>query len=621
MWVEAYYDVGAAEHANRITTLGWSGLRPISLSVYGDPHDPRYAAVLVHRPGPPHWQPVHLVDAAGFEEFMRGLEPDGFVPALISVTGTPGNESFAAVVEQGVEGPVEIHHGLINGTDQEDAAFRCKDRIARERGLILRSATIYGDGEEVRYAGVWHPNPGVTKWSTSHLDSLTSHQKEFDAHTQLPGHRLAGYRPAFATLSNAHLYCSSYRDDVVGDWEARHNMTARQFKDERARLEKQKLFPICLQGGGSGSSARFAAIFAGQDVAERRIWRTTGSFPPALAGLDRTMRDFMTTCGVRAAQLVVAKNGAIRMSRAYTWAELTYHKTLPTDVFLLASCSKMFVPAAVQALYDTDQLTPATKVYPLLGFSGPLDPRSDEITVEQLVEHKGGYDQKNGKADFTYRMRWIAQDLDLNAPVTKLDIARYMYGRKLDFAPGSGPGVYSNYGYLLLAAVVEKVAGQDFLSYLKAAVLDSEGIGPVVVSPTRAAERPSWQAIAEDRELGPSPFDVTSTAQIPEVYGGDQQIKEVAVGSAGLACSAEAMVEFIHRHAVQGIGDRSPGNGRAGSTPGASTFASSRGDDIDWALVVNTREWPDKGAFYNRLVGGNSVAGSIDDQLNRSALP
>ena len=45
-------------------------------------------------------------------------------------------------------------------------------------------------------------------------------------------------------------------------------------------------------------------------------------------------------------------------------------------------------------------------------------------------------------------MRKIALDLSLGHPVTKLDVARYMYARMLDFDPGTN-NKYSNFGYLL----------------------------------------------------------------------------------------------------------------------------------------------------------------------------
>src|SRR5262249_3108571 len=173
-----------------------------------------------------------------------------------------------------------------------------------------------------------------------------------------------------------------------------------------------------------------------------REWTVTGTAVPALAGFDHAMQTFMQANGVRAAQLAIAKNGVTKFSRAYTWAEAGYRITQPSDRFLLASCSKMFLEAAVQALYDANKLKPNTTVYPLLGSSHPDDPRSDTITIQQLLDHMGGYDDDpnsltSSHFDPTYSMRKIALDLNLGHPVTKLDVARYMYGRMLDLDPGT----------------------------------------------------------------------------------------------------------------------------------------------------------------------------------------
>ena len=52
------------------------------------------------------------------------------------------------------------------------------------------------------------------------------------------------------------------------------------------------------------------------------------------------------------------------------------------------------------------------------------------------------------------------------------------------------------------------------------------------------------------------------------------------------------MAQFIHTHAVWGNGGRAPGAARSGGTPGASTWAESRWDGVDWAYTVNTGDWP-----------------------------
>lgn len=608
---QAYHGVTSTQHQTNFNNLSAQGFRMISLSVYGDPGDARYAAVWVQRTGSA-WVAVHGVNSEGYQSFFNNWTAKGFVPTLVSATGTAGNAVFAAVFEQGISGSWMARHGVPSGPEANAGTFQHLNKTAHNQRMALRSVAIYGTPGDRRYMAVWHANPGFVKWHTHPSDTGESYQDVFNAEVQLPGYTLSGYRPSYAAVSSDHMYCSVFKDDVVGPWVARHGMSA---ADYQAEFDKQKaagLYPICVQGGGVGADTRYAAIFAKQDTPMARQWSATGTPVPHLAALDHAMQTFMQAHGVRAAQLAIGKNGVSKFSRAYTWAEPGYRMTQPSDRFLLASCSKMFLEAAVQALYDSKQLTPATKVYPLLGLTHPTDPRSDNITVQQLLDHMGGYDDTSTGSGFdpTYNMRKIALDMNLGRPVTKLDVARYMYGRVLDFAPGTNTK-YSNFGYLLAGAVVEKVTGKTYFDFVKTSLLQPAGITEVEVFPTLANKRSSHQAIAEDEGLGLSPLDLSSTRLIPSVYGGDGEINEVGDPNDGTGASAHAMVQFIHLHAAWGNGPRAPGSARSGSTPGASTLAASRSDGVDWAYTVNTRDWaPGVSPTLDDL--GNSLTHILD---------
>jgi CubicO group peptidase (beta-lactamase class C family) len=148
-------------------------------------------------------------------------------------------------------------------------------------------------------------------------------------------------------------------------------------------------------------------------------------------------------------------------------------------------------------------------------------------------------------------------------------------------------------------AVVEKVTGLPYFTYVQQKVLAPLGINEVLLSSTTAAQRDPNEAICEDQGLGNDPINLASKLLIPAVYGGDGQIKEVAAGCAGLAASATALTEFIHVNLVWGNGSRPPNSGnwwlgRTGSTPGTSTEAASMsaGGGLDWAYVINTRDFP-----------------------------
>jgi CubicO group peptidase (beta-lactamase class C family) len=608
---QAYHGVTGAQHQTKFNDLSSHGYRMISLSVYGNPADARYAAVWVQRAGSA-WVAVHGVDSAGYQSFFNNWTAKGFVPVIVSATGASNNAIFAALFEQGVSGASMARHGMTSGPEGNAGTFQNLNKTARNQKMILRSVAIYGTQNDRRYAAVWHSNPGYVKWHVHPSDTGASYQTAFNAETQLPGYQLASYRPAYVALSDDQMYCSVFKDDVVGAWVARHGLTSAAYQTEFDTQNAAGFYPICVQGGGSGNNTRYAAIFAKRDIPLNREWSITGAVVPSLAGFDHTMQTFMQANGVRAAQLAIGKNGVTKLSRAYTWAESGYRVTQPSDRFLLASCSKMFLEAAVQSLYDANKLTPDTKVYPLLGFSNPNDPRSDKITIQELLDHMGGYDDTGTGSGFdpTYSMRKIAIDMNLGHPVTKLDVARYMYGRPLDFDPGTN-NKYSNFGYLLASAVVEKVSGQKYFKYVNTTLLQPAGISEVLVYPTLVSEHTSNEAIAEDGGLGLSPLDLASQLQVPSVYGGDGEINDVGAACAGAAASAHALTQFINLHAVWGNGPRSAGFGRAGSTPGSSSFAASRWDHVDWAYVINTRDWPSSTSPTLEELG-NSITQLLD---------
>src|SRR4051794_6043690 len=116
MLFQAYHGVTGADHQTRFDNLSAHGYRMISLSVYGDPGHALYAAVWVLRSGPA-WVAVHGVDSAGYQSFFNNWTAKGFVPVLVSATGSANNAVFAAVFEQGISGAWFARHGMTSGAE------------------------------------------------------------------------------------------------------------------------------------------------------------------------------------------------------------------------------------------------------------------------------------------------------------------------------------------------------------------------------------------------------------------------------------------------------------------------------------------------------------------------
>jgi len=445
---------------------------------------------------------------------------------------------------------------------------------------------IYGTASVRAYAGVWLPNPTRTKWAVVGPMTASAYQTWFNAYTQLP------FRAALVDLSDDHAYLALFQDDAVGDWVGRHGMTSDDYQAEFNTQVNHGNMPISVQGGGV-DNIRYAAVFAKQDTPIARTWTVTGSAVTSLAAFDQAIKDFMVAESVRAGQLAIVKGGTVRYSRGYTWAHPGYPDVQPNSVFRLASCSKAYVCAAIQQLI-ADGLQPNQPVFPLLGITSAalptqtVDPRVDTITVNQLVRHEGGWDSQLSKFDAVFSMRKIALALGLAGHVSKRDIARYMYGEPLDFAPGTR-SAYSNLGYVLLGLVVEQVSGRPFIDYLRDRILAPMGINDVFVGRTPLANRRPNEVPYDDPNLGKSAWDPQSDALTPFCYGGEGWITESMDTGGGLITSAASMARFISQHAVWGLGGRMPGAARSGGMAGVSSLAVSRTDGVDWCYIFNTR--------------------------------
>src|SRR5262249_3193313 len=162
-----------------------------------------------------------------------------------------------------------------SGPDTNAGTFQNMNKSAAAQNMVLRSFGIYGTPTDRRYIAVWHANPGYVKGHVHPADTGASYQVAFNAETQMPGYTLAPHRPAFVALSDDHIYCSVFKDDVVGPWVARHGMTAAEYQNEFNIQTAAGFYPICVQGGGTGGNTLYAAIFAQQDIPLGRQWTIT----------------------------------------------------------------------------------------------------------------------------------------------------------------------------------------------------------------------------------------------------------------------------------------------------------------------------------------------------------
>ncbi|WP_433466875.1 serine hydrolase domain-containing protein [Spirillospora sp. CA-128828] len=221
--------------------------------------------------------------------------------------------------------------------------------------------------------------------------------------------------------------------------------------------------PALLAGCSSGSSK------TAQAVAAARSWQVTGKALAGLGGFDSTLKTFMQQRNISCGQLAVVRKGKLVLSRGYTYTSESGLKTQPTSLFRIASISKPVTATAVLRLVQDGKLKLTDRAATLLGLSTTADPRLKDVTVLRLLQHLGGWD-RDITPDPMFQDAKIAAALGVSLPVTRADIMRYVSAHKLDHAPGT-QYAYSNYGFLLLGRIIEKVTGKKYEDYVRQVVL------------------------------------------------------------------------------------------------------------------------------------------------------
>jgi CubicO group peptidase (beta-lactamase class C family) len=208
--------------------------------------------------------------------------------------------------------------------------------------------------------------------------------------------------------------------------------------------------------------------------ATARGWRVTGRALPGLGDFDSTVMGFMEERSIACGSLALTRNGRLLLARGYTLDAAGLPATQPTSLFRTASVTKPITAAAVLRLIQDGRLRPSDSVAGILGLGTPADPRFADVTVLRLLQHLGGWN-RDGAGDPMFDDVAIATHLGKRLPIGQEDIVRYVTAQALDHAPGTA-FAYSNYGYLLLGRIIEKVTGRPYAAYVRETVLAPLGI-------------------------------------------------------------------------------------------------------------------------------------------------
>jgi D-alanyl-D-alanine carboxypeptidase len=180
---------------------------------------------------------------------------------------------------------------------------------------------------------------------------------------------------------------------------------------------------------------------------------------------------------------IVAKREKTLFSAAYGMAdrEKGIKNTLDTK-FRIGSMNKMFTAVAVLQLVQAGKISLTATLGTYLT-DYPNKDVAAKVTVHHLLTHTGGTGDIFGP-------QFSAKRAELK---TIGDYVTLYGARGLDFEPGS-QWRYSNYGFMLLGAIIEKVSGKTYFDYVRDAVFVPAGM-------TSTGSQPEDEAVP-NRSIG-----------------------------------------------------------------------------------------------------------------------
>ncbi len=241
--------------------------------------------------------------------------------------------------------------------------------------------------------------------------------------------------------------------------------------------------------------------------------------------IDKAFDNFMKKWNIVGAAVAVLKNDKLVYSRGFGYADKENKICVqPYHRFRIASASKLITAVAIMKLVEEKKISLNDKVFGKNGilndkmFLNYVDKRVEDITVEHLLRHQGGWNRKYG--DHMFMTAEIAAKYKVKAPAGIDYIIQFALAKKLHFEPGS-ISAYSNLGYCILGRVIQKKTGMPYDDYVKNVLLKPLGIYSMQLAGITRADKAENEVTyyeQEDADKVPSCF---GTGELVErCYGG-----------------------------------------------------------------------------------------------------
>ena len=161
--------------------------------------------------------------------------------------------------------------------------------------------------------------------------------------------------------------------------------------------------------------------------------------------------------------VLISQDDNIIYEKSFGYADIDNHKkNTKNSIFSIASVTKSLTAVGIMALVEEGKLTLETPISRY--FPNFIPDFSKKITIRHLLNHSSGMQANIGRIDDEGNGLMPGE-----SPVTLNELFEEFKDSKLNFEPGTDYE-YNNFGYSLLAYIIENVSKQSYADYMEQAI-------------------------------------------------------------------------------------------------------------------------------------------------------
>lgn len=351
-----------------------------------------------------------------------------------------------------------------------------------------------------------------------------------------------------------------------------------------------------------------------------------------LTPMDRSIEKFLKKWEIKGASLAIMRNDSLVYAKGYGWADAGDSVRMePGNILRMASVSKLITATGIMVLKERGLVAlndtvfgPGHLLDDSLFTNAIRDRRIFGITVEQLLRHKGGF--STGHGDPMFSSQDMIRQFHLDSAPDSRKLVECELTRWLGFTPGTSQR-YSNFGYLLLSLIIEKISGTSYENFIQKEVLHPAGCYDMHIARNYYEEKypnevryymQSGASLCEEYDLSGRMVErcyggsnitglsgagawVGSTAELCRFVAsidGRPEVKDIISKA-----SVEEMTEYFDPQTFSlGWNDTRPDGEwtRTGTLSGTSALIKYYPDGECWIMITNTGTY--RGPYFSKYI-------------------